>query len=326
MAIRKDIEDARPCIEVLRQQIGGSVEDSERAVVEVIEQLGHLNEKSARQRERIALSMQSGKDLTQSTQERAESNRQSIRHIQEQFGVQLEDIRANLERSQKLGAEVIGLTPLVNIITSIAQQTQLLALNAEIEAARAGSAGRSFAVVANEVRKLSLQSTKAATEIAEKIHKTSDNVTQGMQQAKASMQRYDSSREIAPLMSELAEMQASFTQNSGLLLEVISEVDANYAESVDRLSKALGSIQFHDVMKQRLEHVQVSLADIRDHMEQLGEGADDPEWDGLFTTTFKEILAAQVDGHRMASQTATHMGVVGAAGSIDNSRPDIELF
>jgi len=100
----------------------------------------------------------------------------------------------------------------------------------------------------------------------------------------------------------------------------------SYAESVTRLSQALGHIQFHDVMKQRLEHVQDTLAEVRDHLSHLSEESERPGWDGLFSTTFREILTSQVEGHRMASQSVTHAAVVGGPVSQDNSRPDIELF
>lgn len=70
---------------------------------------------------------------------------------------------------QKLGTSSLEIGKVINVITSIAQKTDLLALNATIEAARAGEAGKGFAVVANEVKGLAKQTATATEEISGKI-------------------------------------------------------------------------------------------------------------------------------------------------------------
>jgi methyl-accepting chemotaxis protein len=325
-AMRDELKDSRPYIEVMREQIGDSLAESEREVMKVIEQIGLLIAQSNQQRAKIAQSIKSGTELTESTDLRVENNKQVIAAIEMQMQAQNGEFRDNFERIQNLAGEVDALTPLIKVITSIAQQTSLLALNAEIEAARAGSAGRGFAVVAFEVRKLSVLTTKAAADIAEKINSTCKRVDSELADAQASLEQHESENAMSHLVEDLTGMQQDFNKNSQLLLEVITEVDKGYEESVNRLSQALGHIQFQDVMRQRMEHVQEALEEMRDHMQYMSEKAVDFAWQGEFDHTFKGILAAHLDRYRMASQTRTHHAVAGGTSISDNSRPAIELF
>lgn len=325
-AVEADIKDCKPYIDVMHEQIGDSLAESECEVVVVIEQIDTLNAKTSLQREHIARSVRSAGELTENTQTRVENNKGIIAAIEIQLETQTEEFRNNFERIRGLAGDVGALTPLIKTITSIAQQTNLLALNAEIEAARAGSAGRGFAVVAYEVRKLAVLSTQAAADIAAKINATSKRVDEEMSNAQASLQHHQASSAMSHLGSDLGEMQSEFCKNSQLLLEVITEVDANYAESVTRLAEALGHIQFQDVMRQRMEHVQGALVELRDHLLRLAERPDRPGWDGLFDTTFKGLLESHLNSYKMASQTITHLAVAGGDSDSDHSRPAIELF
>jgi len=325
-AMHEELRDSQPYIDVMREQIGDSLAESEREVTEVIEQICLLNEKANQQRERISQSIQSGHALTNSTHLRVENNKQILAALEMQMEEQTGDLRHNFERIKNLAGEVGALTPLIKVITGIAQQTSLLALNAEIEAARAGQAGRGFAVVAYEVRKLAVRSTKAAADIGKNINATFDKVRREMAEAQALLEEHEASNSMGQLMTDLTGMQQEFSHNSSLLLEVITEVDANYEESVRRLSQALGHIQFQDVMRQRMEHVQEALDEMREHMLRLSEKPDDAGWDGKLEMRFKDILTSHLNRYRMASQTKTHIQVAGGGAEQDHGRPAIELF
>jgi methyl-accepting chemotaxis protein len=325
-AVEADIKDCKPYIDVMHEQIGDSLSESEREVVVVIEQIDTLHTNAGKQREHIAQSVKSAGELTEDTQTRVENNRAIIAAIEAQLETQTNELRNNFERIQGLAGDVRSLTPLIKVITTIAQQTSLLALNAEIEAARAGSAGRGFAVVALEVRKLAVLSTQAAADIAAKINATCKRVDEEMSNAQASLKNHEASSAMGHLGADLGQMQSEFCKNSQLLLEVITEVDANYAESVTRLAEALGHIQFQDVMRQRMEHVQGALVKMRDHLLRLAARPDRPGWEGLFETTFKGLLDSHLSTYKMASQTVTHLAVAGGGSDSDHSRPAIELF
>jgi len=131
---------------------------------------------------------------------------------------------------------------IVNIITEIADETNLLALNAAIEAARAGDAGRGFAVVADEVRKLaegSAQAAKEITRLIEDIHSKTEGVVSAIMIG--SQETEKGKLAVKQSGDALVEIDSVVTKVVNLEQEVFSLTKAQ-AEDTDRVVKAVEEI------------------------------------------------------------------------------------
>ncbi|UXH80932.1 methyl-accepting chemotaxis protein [Roseateles amylovorans] len=238
---------------------------------------------------------------------------------------QQRDVDANLGRIKRL-QEVKALAPLVEVIATVARQTNFLAINAAIEAARAGEAGRGFAVVAGEIRQLSNRTAEAAVDIGRMINAATDGIDSELHAAQNAADRYSSSGNMRKGLQDVREMQDRLVEASSRLLSFIDAVKDGHDEVVRQLSGALGQMQFHDVMRQQVEQVQSAMRGLDEHLQAMAGQLSDQPWDPSRLLSVKQRLDAQVAGYVMHSQRRSHEQVTGEVLTESQQRPPIELF
>ncbi|MCP4581527.1 MAG: methyl-accepting chemotaxis protein [candidate division Zixibacteria bacterium] len=198
-------------------QVSIAIEEMTGTIVETSKNTGNAANKAKEASEHSQKGSRLANDTSQGMEEIVTSSEQSARNI--------------ISLSDKAAA--IG--EIIKVIDDIADQTNLLALNAAIEAARAGEQGRGFAVVADEVRKLADRTTKATGEVADTIKGIQTDVASSNEQMVEAGEKVDKGKELVnQTNNSLNEIYST--------VETVQEIMGQVATAAEQQSAAAEQI------------------------------------------------------------------------------------
>lgn len=214
-----------------------------------------------------------------------------------------------LESVRSLSSASNSLRDMAEDVAKIARQTNLLSINAAIEAARAGPSGRGFAVVAAEVRRLSTESGDTGKRIGDQVHDFGDQMSSALSQAAEHAAQDAGVIEVSEqtIVQVVGQVDATVTQ----LNERAAELGARGETVRAQVEQLMVAFQFQDRVHQIMDQVTQSISSAVLRLQQSLSAGTVPsadEWMTLLTagyTTDEQRAVSQGVAHQSAAQAAT---------------------
>ena len=311
---------------VLRDQLDSVIQQTEQAAYDITSRLQAIDEVVSRLNGFVAESSSASNQLAEHSEENIEHNQRLIGEMREYIEARIAEAQADQERVAQVVGEARSLESLTKLIKDIAAQTNLLALNAAIEAARAGEAGRGFAVVADEVRKLSAETEKAVLAINQGIQGVATTIEVQLQEKLSAINLDREKAALGQFADQLVQLGGSYEEILRHQATVIDTVRGSSEELAVMFMDTMASVQFQDVTRQQIEHTAQALQRLDEHLAGLAERliqAENPDFKYVPLAEHLEQLYSQ---YVMESQRSTHKHSLHQKDEPAGGSPKIELF
>jgi methyl-accepting chemotaxis protein len=176
------------------------------------------------------------------------------------------------DNMSELGGQAEDIGRVMTVITDIADQTNLLALNAAIEAARAGEAGRGFAVVADEVRKLAEKTMTATTEVGESIGAIQGGTRQNIKETDGVAEVVQNCSSLAEKAGESLAEIVTLSYNSSEQIQEIAAAAEQQSTSSEQIAQATGEVhKISQATSQAMTESANACAELTEIVRELNE-------------------------------------------------------
>ena len=254
LAAADKLEQVGGVVSSASTELSAQIEQSDRGAAESAQRLSEaataMNEMNATVQE-VAKNAGSASAASTETKRKAEAGAEVVAkavHSIEQVHQMSLELKGDMVQ---LNEHAQDITRIMNVISDIADQTNLLALNAAIEAARAGEAGRGFAVVADEVRKLAEKTMASTQDVGNAIKSIQESTAKSMTGVDQAVERIGEANELASRSGQALEEIVATVEATGDQVNAIATASEEQSAASEEINQSI--VQVNDMSRQTAE-------------------------------------------------------------------------